>query len=296
MKKLLSLLMMFSLMVALIAPIQADASTLKLNKSKATMEVDSTLKLKLGDLAGAKPTWTSSNKNIAAVSKQGVITAKKEGTTTITAKYNKKSYTCKVTVVDSNKKNESTTNNNSNTKNLNDCIKVIKEYKWDDDFYHYVALVVKNTSSQTVELNATMKMLDSNGKTIGAKNRSEYAFGKNTEMLLLFSNETAFSSYSYTLKAEKDKYYSCPTSNLSVSTNTTDEKAILEITNNGNVSAKFVEYYVLFFNNGGVVGYDWGYCVDSDSEIKPGNTEISEASCYEEFDNIKVYITSRADK
>ncbi len=40
---------------------------------------------------------------IATVTSKGVITAKSEGSATITATYDEKKYTCKVTVVDSNK-------------------------------------------------------------------------------------------------------------------------------------------------------------------------------------------------
>lgn len=43
--------------------------------------------------------WKSSNKKIATVSKKGVVKGKKGGTTTITAKYKKKKYKCKITVI-----------------------------------------------------------------------------------------------------------------------------------------------------------------------------------------------------
>ncbi|MCX4347947.1 MAG: Ig-like domain-containing protein, partial [Lachnospiraceae bacterium] len=67
-------------------------------------EVDSKLTLKLGDIAAADVKWSSSDRKVAIVSSKGVITAKAEGTATIKAKYNSKTYSCKVTVVDSNKK------------------------------------------------------------------------------------------------------------------------------------------------------------------------------------------------
>ena len=45
-----------------------------------------------------KVTYATSNKNIAAVSSTGIITAKKKGTAKITVRSGKKSYVIKVTV------------------------------------------------------------------------------------------------------------------------------------------------------------------------------------------------------
>lgn len=46
-----------------------------------------------------KATWKSSNPKIASVTSKGKVTAKKKGTTTITAKVGKTTYKCKVTVL-----------------------------------------------------------------------------------------------------------------------------------------------------------------------------------------------------
>lgn len=103
MKKLLSLITAFVLILVLACPVNVQAATVKLSKAKATMEVDSTLKLKLGTIDTAKVSWKSSNTKIVTVAKTGTITAKKEGSATITATYQSKKYTCDVAVVDSNK-------------------------------------------------------------------------------------------------------------------------------------------------------------------------------------------------
>lgn len=103
MKKLLSLVTAFLLILVLACPVNVQAATVKLSKAKATMEVDSTLKLMLGTIDAAKVSWKSNNTKIVTVAKTGTITAKKEGTATITATYQSKKYTCDVTVVDSNK-------------------------------------------------------------------------------------------------------------------------------------------------------------------------------------------------
>jgi hypothetical protein len=84
-------------------PTKVEAATLKISKAKATMEIDSTLKLKLGTVEASSISWKSSNVKIVSVTKTGTIRAKKEGSVTITANYKSKKYTCDVTVVDSNK-------------------------------------------------------------------------------------------------------------------------------------------------------------------------------------------------
>jgi len=78
-------------------PMNAEAATIKLNKSKTTIYVGKTETLKITGTK-KKATWESSDKKVATVSQKGKVTAKKKGTATITAKVGKKTYKCKVTV------------------------------------------------------------------------------------------------------------------------------------------------------------------------------------------------------
>lgn len=78
-------------------PTQVEAASIKLNKTKTTLYIGQTRTLKLIG-TNKKATWKSSNKKIATVSEKGKITAKKAGSTTITAKIEKNTYKCKVTV------------------------------------------------------------------------------------------------------------------------------------------------------------------------------------------------------
>ena len=76
-------------------------TSVKLNKTATTLGVGQTYQLTATRSSGSagKISWTTSNKNVAAVSTSGKITAKKVGTATITAKtYNGKKAVCKVTV------------------------------------------------------------------------------------------------------------------------------------------------------------------------------------------------------
>ncbi len=78
--------------------------SVKLNKSKATIKVGSTERIKAtitpSDAYNAGYTWKSSDKTVATVSSTGLVTAKKAGTATITYKTaNGKTAKCTVTVV-----------------------------------------------------------------------------------------------------------------------------------------------------------------------------------------------------
>jgi hypothetical protein len=101
MKKLLSVLLVMVLSFTFLTPQPASAAV-KISKTKATMEVDSTLKLSLSGIK-TTPTWKTSKKAVATVDKTGLVTAESEGTAKITATAGGIKYSCSVKVVDSNK-------------------------------------------------------------------------------------------------------------------------------------------------------------------------------------------------
>ena len=69
----------------------------KLNISKATVYVGKTRTLKVIKTS-KKITWSSSDRQVAVVSRKGVVTGKWSGTAVITAKFGKQKRTCRVTV------------------------------------------------------------------------------------------------------------------------------------------------------------------------------------------------------
>jgi len=73
------------------------ASSVKLNKTKVAVVVGGTAQLKV---SGTKKTvtWSSSDKAVATVSKKGLVTAKKAGKATVTAKVGSKKLKCTVVV------------------------------------------------------------------------------------------------------------------------------------------------------------------------------------------------------
>lgn len=90
-------LSMISTVVVPLNSVIAQAATVKISDKNVLLETGKSETLKITG-SKAKVTWTSSKKSIATVNKDGKVTAKKEGTATITATVNKKKYTCEVTV------------------------------------------------------------------------------------------------------------------------------------------------------------------------------------------------------
>ncbi|MCM1284216.1 MAG: Ig-like domain-containing protein [Muribaculaceae bacterium] len=96
-KQLLTLLLAIALVCTIFPTSTIAASKVKLNKTKATIYVGGSVTLKL---TGTKKTvkWSSGKKSVATVSKKGVVTGKKKGSTDITATAGGKRYTCRITV------------------------------------------------------------------------------------------------------------------------------------------------------------------------------------------------------
>jgi len=75
------------------------AGAVKLNKKKIVLELEDTYQLKVKNTT-KKVKWSSSDKKIVKVNKNGKLTPKGVGTATVTAKAGGKKYKCKVTVAD----------------------------------------------------------------------------------------------------------------------------------------------------------------------------------------------------
>lgn len=96
-KRTILLVVVFILLLPILSVTVYAASNIKLNKSEVTLYPKETVLLKLLNNR-RKIVWSSSNKEVASVSKNGKVKAKKSGTAMITAKTNSKKYKCKITV------------------------------------------------------------------------------------------------------------------------------------------------------------------------------------------------------
>ena len=179
--------------------------------------------------------------------------------------------------------------------NLSDQID-ITEYSMENSIGDtYYILIVKNNSSEVINLSSNATAKDASGKAIGSASASEDAVESGQEICLLhyFDRVTDASEFEYNLSVKKEAFYKPVLSDLSIDKSITDGKVILVVTNNGDKAAKFVEANALFFYEGELVYYGSAYITDDDSEIKSGATISSEIDSYKEFDDVKVYYSGR---
>lgn len=99
-KQIMTAALVLSLCTPLIQSMDSSAAKICLNQTKITMTKGSTRTLKVKGIRKKKSiSWKSNNKKIVAVNQKGVLTAKKKGSATITARVKKQKLRCKVTVV-----------------------------------------------------------------------------------------------------------------------------------------------------------------------------------------------------
>ena len=95
-KKLLSAVIALCITLTLLIPWQVQAAV-KMSETRKTLDVGQSITLKVKGTS-KKVKWSSDDTWVATVTKTGKVTAKNEGTATITAKVAKKTLKCKVTV------------------------------------------------------------------------------------------------------------------------------------------------------------------------------------------------------
>lgn len=90
-----------------------QAKAIKLNKTKAVLEIDDHISLKVkGTKQKAK--WKSSNRDVAVVSKNGKVTALDEGKAIITAIIGDTKFKCRITVESDEEDNDDDTADSNN--------------------------------------------------------------------------------------------------------------------------------------------------------------------------------------
>lgn len=157
-----------------------------------------------------------------------------------------------------------------------------------DEYSKTIFLLITNDSGKDCSLSINVDFFNAEGKIVGTTSNSIDAVGKGTTVCEDFSCDEVFTTYEYKVVASESSY-------APVDQNLTVDVSLL--TNNGKTPAKYVWYDVFFYNKGQLVGHNYSYCEDSDSEIKPGATERSECSFYGEggFDDAKVYFHGEGD-
>lgn len=141
--------------------------------------------------------------------------------------------------------------------------------------------------------------MDGNDSVLGSADGSIDVLGpgETSLMTFYFSDVGDVTTVKTDLQYTQDIYYQPVISNLKVNQSINDKNVTIQVTNNGDVPAEFVEATALFFDaEGNVIYHNSGYVADNDSEIKPGATLSDQLDSYEAFDHVNVYLNGRADK
>lgn len=167
MKKILKgFLMLFACIITFILLDCSALAAVKINKMEKTIYVGDTYKLKV---SGTKKSvkWTSSKKSIATVDKNGKVTAKKAGTTTITGKIGSKKYKCTITV----KKPSLNEAKLTLTKGSKSTLKLLgtKAVSWKSSKSSVVSVDKKGKIKAKKVGSATVSVKAKNGKTYKCK-------------------------------------------------------------------------------------------------------------------------------
>lgn len=176
-------------------------------------------------------------------------------------------------------------------------VEVLAEYTLPDGIGWYTRhfIVIKNNSSETVDVFTSSLAYSEDGTMVSAADASFDALGAGCTSVLYeaFETDAEIDHYDTTLNASKSKYYESVIQDLSYIQNDIDGGAVFQVTNNGENPAEFVQGYALFFSGDELVGYADSYFVDDDSELKSGETISKQLDYHKEFDRIEFYLTGR---
>lgn len=140
--------------------------------------------------------------------------------------------------------------------------------------------------------------MNSSGEIIGVDTSELYALGSGCTSCTVdyYNGVTGVSKYKYTLSVKEDENYKSVIKDIAVDVSQQPDKAIVTCTNNGDSAAEFVEVIALFFKDDILIRNNTTYVVDDDSELKAGATLSTQLDCYEQYDEVKVFLNGRSHK
>lgn len=264
MKKILHVFFATILCLILASPATAYSATIKLNKTKLTLNEGQSYTLKL---SGTSKTvkWSTSNKKVATVSQKGIVKAVSPGSATITAKVSNKKYQCKVTV-----------------KEVFNSKKAIKSLESQDFASEKgVIQIVKNNYSFPMQLDATIVYYDSGDLMLGTSSAYNYYFEKGKECVFYFYppvdknfNTVPYDHYKISYYASPIKRMKSNLKDIKIDSNIGADNVMVEVTNDGNSACEFTLIYIIFYKDGEIVDVDYQYA----DVNEPGSVDYLEFS------------------
>lgn len=268
-------IIIFTVMIFAVSIPSTNASAkVAISKSKQTLYVGQSLKLKV---TGTKSTvkWSTSNKKVATVSK-GKVVAKKAGTAKITAKVGKKSYVCKVTVKNLSLTKTNLVLNEGKTKSIK-LTGAYKTVKWSTS--NKAVATVSNGKIKAVKAGTATIKAKHNGKTYSCKVTVKSVFNSSTGISKISYNSykvsdgvflIAKNNYSYSMSVTaKITYFDA---NGKVIFTTSDDNFCFEP--NSTSTFYFTNPYDTDYNDVPYSKYKISFSVDQASYRTPNSRDI----------------------
>ena len=195
-------------------------------------------------------------------------------------------------------KGRSDGNSADTTKQADASVLVTKELKYDSGFNTIYYIPAYNTSDTALSVWANAIAKDSANNVIGASSMSIEVLGPKETSIGQFSfhNIGEVDHIEYTLNASVASYFCPVVKHLEVEPSLYNNNLMVSITNHGSVAAEFVQAYALIENQDGeVIGSEWTYIIDGNSQIAPGATESEQFNIKQPFDHIDIYLVARGE-
>ncbi len=179
-------------------------------------------------------------------------------------------------------------------------IEVLADYTLPDSIGWYTRhfFIIQNNSKETLDISVSSLAYSEDGQIIAADDSSVDAVGAGCISIIYnaFETDEPIAYYEDTWSSKASSIYSSVIQNLSYTQNDISNGAVFQVTNDGDITAQFVEGYVLFLKDGELVAYDSTFFTDDDYEIKPGATISKQVTSNKDFDSIELYLTGRHSK
>jgi hypothetical protein len=241
MKKII-LLLLIAVLCFVSVPNTANAAV-KISDKEITLDIGKSATLKISDTKKTVK-WSSSDEDVATVTKKGKITAIAAGEATITATVSKKKYTCKVTV----------NNENPEIKNIGE------EYT---DLKSGVVGILTNNNNYPISLTATVIFYDASGSMIDKSTDGNDYLESGKKCVLYFYgpwdsnlNRVPYSSYTINYSVNNVDYTKSNLSNIKTESNIGADKVMVKVSNNRETPSSYTNIGIVFYKNGKVVGGD----------------------------------------
>lgn len=168
----------------------------------------------------------------------------------------------------------------------------VTDYICYGDWTNYGIFEIKNNSAYDVSVTVSAKFYNASGTLVAAETGgATFSRGGQGVVFFLRDEEISRMEYDLIVSEDDDRYSESAAPYLSYEYVSAPNKAIVSVTNTGSKTAEFVQGHAMFFKGDKVVGFDWGYFVDADSEIKPGKTISEELYCSRDFDSVKLFFS-----